>query len=266
MSSDPAHIARLDRLIETLRGENGCPWDRKQTPRSLAVYLTEEVFELADAIASGDPDAVCEELGDVLFQVLFIARMFQETGQFGIEDAARRVHEKMVRRHPHVFGDDRIEDADQVRRQWHEIKKTENPPSKTGSVLDSVPAGLPALMRAYRISERAARSGFDWDDIRGVADKVEEEWGEFNREIADDGPDARLRATLEFGDLLFALVNVARFAGFHPETALSEAVGKFERRFRHMERVVAESGREMESVTMAELGRLWESAKSRTQT
>lgn len=259
-------MADLIRLIETLRGENGCPWDRKQTPRSLAVYLVEEVFELVDAIESGDPDAICEELGDVLFQVFFIAHLFRESGHFDIEDAAARIGEKMVRRHPHVFGDATVDSAETVRRRWHEIKKQENGRSAHQSVLDSIPVGLPALLKAYRVSERAARTGFDWDDMDGVIRKAVEEWNEFNAEL-EDGSDTeaqRERLALEFGDILFTLVNVARFAGIHPESALAGATRKFERRFRLMERKIRQGGREPEAVPREELDGLWEAAKAET--
>lgn len=266
MSPNTSRIASLIRLIEILRGENGCPWDRKQTPRTLAIYLIEEVYELVDAIESGNPEAVCEELGDVLFQVLFVARLFEETGHFNIEDVADMIAEKMVRRHPHVFGDERADSADEVRMRWHQIKKKENAHARTKSVLDSVPAKLPALMRAYRISERAARTGFDWNDIDGVIGKAEEEWSEFNRELAEqkNGEANSDRSAMEFGDVLFTLVNVARLAGIHPETALTRSIHKFEKRFRHMEQKAAESGRDLESLSMTDLDRLWEKAKRET--
>jgi len=267
MNEKTTPIASLIRLIETLRGENGCPWDRKQTPRTLAVYLVEEVFELVDAIESGKPEDVCEELGDVLFQILFVARLFEETGHFSIEDAAGGISEKMVRRHPHVFGNEQARSTDEIRERWHQIKKKENPQSGMTSVLDSVPVGLPALMRAYRISERAARTGFDWPDIGGVIRKAEEEWSEFNRELDGEHPDVDKndRATLELGDVLFTLVNVARFADIHPETALTRSIHKFEKRFRHMEQELSKSGRELESASREELDRLWERAKAATE-
>lgn len=256
-------------LIETLRGENGCPWDKQQTPGSLAIYLIEEVFELVDAIESGDDGAVCEELGDVLFQVLFVAHLYREQGAFDIEDAAGMITEKMVRRHPHVFGNETARNTGEIRMRWHEIKKQEkreNGHERTRSVLDSVPAKLPALMRAYRISERAARTGFDWEDIGGVIRKAEEEWGEFNSELAGASGDREHheRSVLELGDVLFTLINVARFAGIHPETALNRSTRKFEKRFRSMERSVSEGGRELESLSRDELDRLWETAKKET--
>jgi tetrapyrrole methylase family protein/MazG family protein len=256
-------LERTLRLVECLLGENGCPWDRKQTPGSLTVYLIEEVFELVDAIESGDADAVCEELGDVLFQLVFVARLFAQDGHFTIDEVIRRNTEKMIRRHPHVFSDAQVSTAEGVRQRWGEIKKAEKGDGKaTASVLDSVPAKLPALLRAYRLSERASGTGFDWDDLKGVMDKVGEEWTEFSAAVsgapADDGA-----AEMELGDLLFTLVNVARLARIHPEKSLSRAARKFERRFREMEKMAIDSGRSIDEVPRQEKEQLWEEAKRR---
>jgi len=259
-------IDKLIRLIKTLRGENGCPWDKKQTPETIAGYLIEEVYELVDAIESENPDKICEELGDVLFQVVFIAFLFEEMGQFKIDDVVRRNYEKMVRRHPHVFGNAKIADADEVRKKWRTLKMQENNSNQKESMLDSVPAGLPALMRAYRISERAAGAGFDWNDISGVVKKAQEEWSEFKAELAGDnnGKINRERASLEFGDILFTLVNVARFAELHPETALRKSTNKFAKRFKHMESILSERGQTIESISAKEMDTLWEQAKMET--
>ncbi len=245
-------------LIETLKGENGCPWDKMQTTRTMAIYLLEEVYELVDAIETENPDEICEELGDVLFHIFFIARFFEEKGVFDIGDVAGLNKEKMVRRHPHVFGTECAENAGEVRRRWHTIKKNEKNHIKHQSVLDSVPGGLPALMRAYRISERAARTGFDWDNINGVMEKVKEEWNEFQCALTEN---SKSDISAEFGDILFTLVNVARFAEIHPETALKDSIKKFEARFRNMEKTVADSGRTLESVSRNELDMMWEEVK-----
>ncbi len=258
-------LSALADLIETLRGENGCPWDRKQTPQSMSVYLVEEMFELVDAIAKNDPDAVCEELGDVLFHVLFVAAIFQERNEFGLGDAMERITEKMLRRHPHVFGDATVETAEDVKRQWHEIKKAEKIDNPASSILDSIPKGLPALMRAYRISERAARAGFEWENMRGVVQKAEEEWSEFKAEL-DAGASKeknRRKKSLEFGDVLFTMINVARFAGVHPETALAESTGKFEKRFKFMEKLASDRGKSIDSASRDEWDEMWETAKSK---
>ncbi len=256
-------LRRIFALIDALRGENGCPWDRKQTSESMGRYLVEETFELLDAIQSGSSRRVREELGDVLFQVFFIAELEQDNGHFRIEDVVNTIVEKMIRRHPHVFGDETADDTDRIRRRWHQIKKEEKKSGDADSVLDSIPANLPALLRAYRVSERAARSGFDWDDLDGVLRKTEEEWGEFKREIDRFGEeDAADRASTEFGDILFTLVNVARFAGIHPETALGRSIQKFQRRFHHMERAARLQGVELESMERQAVEALWEEAKS----
>ncbi|MFH0995171.1 MAG: nucleoside triphosphate pyrophosphohydrolase [Pseudomonadota bacterium] len=268
VTPDLKDISALIRLIERLRGENGCPWDRKQTPQTLAVYLIEEVYELVDAIESKNPEDVCEELGDVLFQILFMAHLYQKSGHFDLQDVARRNTEKMIRRHPHVFGQETAATSEEVRRRWHTIKMTEKNHTGNAGLLDSVPSGLPALIRAYRISERAARAGFDWDTISGVMEKVEEEWAEFKSEvdkIPQSGPQpdskAQEKLSLEFGDVLFTLVNVARFAKLHPETSLADSTRKFEKRFKHMEQALAHNGRQLDAVSHTELNSYWESAK-----
>lgn len=259
-------LAAMVRLVDTLRGENGCPWDRKQTPQSLSVYLIEEVFELVEAIATGNRRAICEEFGDVLFQIVFLARLLQAEGKFDLEEVVDRNTEKMVRRHPHVFGNATVTDSAEVRKQWRRIKQKEAHPAPRASILDGVPSGLPALMRAYRVSERAAGSGFDWEDLGGVMRKVEEEWEEFKSAVGEGHapPETREAVAMEFGDLIFTLVNVARFARIHPETALADATEKFSRRFRQMEARLKATGRSLESTGRTELDRLWRQAKAAT--
>lgn len=252
-------------LIEILRGENGCPWDRKQTPRTIAAYLLEEVYELVDAIESKDPGGVCEELGDVLFHILFLSLLFRGMGHFDIKDVIDLNVEKMTRRHPHVFGNERVDSVEEVRARWHQIKKEEKSLAKKDSIIDSVPTGFPALMRAYRVSERAAKTGFDWNDISGVMQKVEEEWSELKTVLKGENqsPKDQDLLALEFGDVLFTLVNVARFAHIHPETALRNSTKKFEKRFKYMEKLIAESRRNIESVSQEEKDELWEEAKAK---
>jgi len=261
--NEPNKIDELTALIETLRGANGCPWDRKQTPRSIVLYLIEEVFELAEAIELGNSNAVLEELGDVLFQVLFIIVLFNEKTCFNLDEVIRTNIAKMILRHPHVFGDSSAQTVDAIKKQWYAIKRAEKGPQPDASVLDSVPEGLPALMRASRISERAADTGFDWDDLKGVMCKAEEEWREFQAELDDEKqtPATRERALLEFGDLMFTLVNVARFARIHPETALRAATQKFEKRFKTMEKMLVQKNSNLDSLSRAEIDRLWENAK-----
>jgi len=260
-------LERLAELVKLLRGENGCPWDKKQTARSMAIQLLEETYELADAIADGNAESIREELGDVLFHIFFLARLFQEQGQFDINDVADGVTRKMIRRHPHVFGDKAaIISEDDVRAQWHNIKQSEKAKTPASSMLDSIPQSLPALMRAYRISERAAgEGGFDWADITGVLEKVEEEWDElkeaFQRHVTSEAGDHEA-VQLEFGDLLFTLTNVARFLGIHPETALTASTAKFEMRFRRMEATIRRSNRDMTVVSEREKEDMWEKIKS----
>jgi tetrapyrrole methylase family protein/MazG family protein len=251
-------IERLIHLVESLRSAKGCPWDRKQTPKSMSIYLIEEVYELIDSMESGSPEKVCEELGDVLFHIIFIASIYRELGYFDIKSSAARITEKMIHRHPHVFGNKTVESVRDIKKQWQQIKQKENRHSSEHSILDSVPVNLPGLIRAYRISERAAGAGFDWDDIKGVLIKTEEEWAEFNSALSK-GKDKQ--ASIEFGDILFTLVNVARFAGIHPETALGDSINKFKKRFTYMEKTLAEKGKHLEDVSREDLEMLWEKAK-----
>lgn len=255
-------IDAIIELIEKLLGENGCPWDRQQTPKTLAPYLIEEMYELVDAVESGEPAHVCEELGDVLFHILFIAVLFRKMGHFDIKDVAALNTEKMIRRHPHVFGDSKVSGTDEVRKQWHTIKMKEKDKKKQASILDAVPARMPALMRAHRLSERAAKIGFDWEDMAGVTQKVEEEWHELKSALqGTNAARKKEQVSLEFGDLLFTLVNVARFARIHPEMALAGSIQKFEKRFRHMEKMISAKGRDLESCPQDELEKYWEQAK-----
>lgn len=258
LSPPPAAMADLLRIIERLRAPDGCPWDREQTPRSMVRYLLEEAYELADAVASDAAGNICEELGDVLFHVLFVARMHAEAGAFTLADVCRTISEKMIRRHPHVFGSTTVAGSDEVVRNWRRIKQDEKSNHQRQSVLDSVPASLPSLMRAFAVSERAAGARFDWHDVDGVLAKLAEEVAEFREALSRGMPE---EVCEEFGDVLFSLVNVGRLAGVHPETALAGAARKFEKRFRQMEKVIGDSGRQLESVPQSEKDRIWESIK-----
>ncbi|BBO67554.1 nucleoside triphosphate pyrophosphohydrolase [Desulfosarcina alkanivorans] len=230
----------------------------------MARYLIEEVYELVDAIVSKNAAAVCEEAGDVLFQLLFVIHLFAEAGQFGLPEVVEKNIEKMVRRHPHVFGDVSARTPEKVSENWEKIKRKEKGDAGSPSVLSSIPQSLPALLRASMVSERAAKTGFDWDDIHGVMDKTMEEWAEFSTEVnntvAGDGSD---KTAMEFGDVLFTMVNVARFARIHPETALTRSIQKFEKRFTYMEEKAVESGRDIGSLNLQEMHRLWDEAKGR---
>lgn len=256
-------VQTLIDLIAALRGKNGCPWDRKQTPGSLTVYLIEEMYELVEAVHADDTEGVLEELGDLLFQVLFITYMYAQEGRFSLEHVLGRIIKKMIHRHPHVFGDGKLENSEQVKRQWRQIKQQEK--GTEASMLSSVPSGMPALMRAYRVSERAAGTGFDWDTLQGVMAQVEEEWKEFKAEV-DQPQDLKDkdRIAMELGDVLFSLVNVARLAGVHPESALAKSTGKFTRRFKQMEVAAAARDRSLEELPKEALEQLWQAAKKST--
>lgn len=260
IDADSPSVKTLLDLIAALRGRHGCPWDRKQTPGSLTVYLIEEMYELVEAVHADDTEGVLEELGDLLFQVLFITYMYTQEGRFSLEQVLERIIKKMIHRHPHVFGDGKLENSEQVKQQWRRIKQQEK--GAEASLLSSVPSGMPALMRAYRISERAAGIGFDWDTLQGVMAQAEDEWDEFKAEV--DRPcelKDKDRITMELGDVLFSLVNVARLAGVHPERALSKSTGKFVRRFKQMEVAAAAQDRTLEQLPREAMEKLWQAAK-----
>ena len=262
--TDSTPIGRLETLIATLRGEDGCPWDKKQTPDSMARYLIEEVYELVDAIISQNADAVCDEAGDVLFQLLFVINMFSESGHFDLREVIEKNVTKMVRRHPHVFGDVSARTPEKVSENWEKIKRKEKGNGGGRSVLNTIPQSLPALIRASMVSERAAQTGFDWDDISGVMAKTMEEWMEFSTELnTPEGAAGSEKAAMEFGDILFTMVNVARFARIHPEPALMRSIQKFEKRFAYMESKALEAGHTIDSLSLQEMHHLWDEAKGR---
>jgi len=237
VKSERDSVKALIALVETLRGKHGCPWDKKQTPSTMLIYLIEEIYELADAIESDNSGAVREELGDVLFHIFFITRLFQENGEFSIYDVARDITEKMVRRHPHVFGNTRVGTTEEVRQNWHQIKQREKKSFKSGSVVDSVPKKMPALMRAYQLVERTARSGLAREDAKTLLHRVDAELEQLKRAMKHTEAN---RTSKEFGRLLFSLVNLAYDLKIHPETALTGAVKVFDERIRQMEKKVSE--------------------------
>ncbi|TWG29083.1 tetrapyrrole methylase family protein/MazG family protein [Geobacillus sp. C56-T2] len=248
----------LRRVIAALRGPNGCPWDRKQTHASLKRYLLEEAYELLEAIDENDDDHMVEELGDVLLQVMLHAQIGADRGQFSIDDVIRTLTAKMIRRHPHVFGDATAETAEQVVENWEAIKQKEKGSERAKSILADIPKSLPGTMRAYELQKQAAKAGFDWDDAAPIWKKVEEEMAEFR--AAASG--ARRNELIgEFGDWLFALINLARHYDIQPEEALQMANDKFARRFAYIEEQVRKSGRPIASFSLAELDRFWDEAK-----
>lgn len=255
-----SEMDRLRAIMDRLRGPGGCPWDREQTTETLATYLVEETYEVLEAIATGSPESLREELGDLLFQVVFQARLGQERGRFDIESIMKGIGDKIVRRHPHVFGDGHLQTATQVLAQWEQIKMEERRTRRDRSLFSGVPASLPALLKALRISSKASRVGFDWPDLGGLLAKVEEEIAEL-RQALRSGRRARIKE--ELGDLLFTLANVARHAGIDPEESLQAASRKFVERFRHVERRLREEGLVPGKEQRRRMEDLWKEAKRR---
>jgi MazG family protein len=263
-----AAVPAIDRLLEIMARlrdpEGGCPWDREQSFATIAPYTIEEAYEVADAIARGDMAGLRDELGDLLFQVVFYAEMAREAGEFSFEDIAQGISDKMERRHPHVFGDTVIASESEQNRAWERHKADERAAraaaeGRAPSVLDGVAHALPALMRAYKLQRRAAREGFDWDRIEPVFGKIEEEIAEIRDALAGDaGRDA---VAEEMGDLLFACVNLARHLKIDPEVALRRGNDKFERRFRRVEALLAARGKSPAGSSLAEMDAMWDQVK-----
>lgn len=259
MEWPPHPFDALVALMARLREPGGCPWDREQDLETLKHYLVEETYEVLEAIDSQDRRRLCEELGDLLLQVVFQARIGEEEGAFDAADVCRAIHRKMVRRHPHVFGEVEAGDARQVTANWERIKSEEGGPGAARrSVLAGVPASLPALQRAYRIAEKAGNVGFDWPDRRSLEGKIDEEWAELQQALSGG---ERAAIAHEYGDLLFALASYARFIGVDPEDSLRKTADRFTRRFRHVEERLAERGRSPHDSDLAEMDALWEEAK-----
>jgi MazG family protein len=270
----PKTFTDLVKLMDRLRDPGGCPWDREQTYATLAPMLLEEAYEAFDALEEareGRPDGLREELGDLLFQITFFARVAKERGEFNIDDVISQVHEKMVRRHPHVFAETKAGDSAEVLRNWEAIKAEEKRAAGKvvgeggGSILDGVPTKAPALMEAHQISTKVARVGFDWKRIEDVFEKLDEEVDELRRAIdkhkaSDDEADHML-VREEIGDILFVVTNIARQLSVEPEAALKLANRKFRRRFAHIEKRLHEQNRKFEETNLSELEELWQEAK-----
>jgi len=258
--SSPEKFNQFDTLVDIiarLRGPDGCPWDREQTHASLREALLEECYEVLEALDEGDVKKLGEELGDLIMQVVFHAQITAEAGQFAIGDVIRNINTKLVQRHPHVFGSLKVKDADEVLANWDELKKKER--GGDTSILDNVPKQLPALSYSQEIQSRAARAGFDWENIEGIIDKLVEEVREFKQ--ADN---SKQRA-LEFGDLLFTLVNLARWLGIDSESALRETNRKFYRRFSYMEEVCRKRGVNFAELSFDKQNALWDEAKRKVE-
>ncbi|MDH3254902.1 MAG: nucleoside triphosphate pyrophosphohydrolase [Acidobacteriota bacterium] len=252
-------LQALEQLVATLRGPNGCPWDQQQTLEDTRAYLLEEAHEAASAIDTGNLEALAEELGDVLFQIVFVATLAAEAGASDLTEIIARVHRKMIDRHPHVFGDHRLPDSAAVRSAW-EKRKLER---RKGPALADLPPSLPSLLTAYRMSQKVAALGFDWPDATSIIDKLYEELGELRVEIGDSAADFNLEAVREeVGDLLFAAANLARRLGIDPDAALGSANRKFRRRFESMEEKLAARDQTIGDVSTEELDRAWDEVKS----
>jgi tetrapyrrole methylase family protein / MazG family protein len=252
----PVTLQDLKALMARLRGEGGCPWDRRQNTKSLKIYLLEETYELVDALDRRATAEVKEELGDLLFQIVFLSRVFEEQGDFSLDQVIEGIHRKMVRRHPHIFGDTKWEKAEQVVQGWQEIKTQE----KNGQdPFESIPAITPSLLKAHRISQRAAGLGFDWPHITAVLEKVSEELKEMEEALQAGNTVA---AEEELGDLLFTLVNLARFMGITAENALRITIQKFLARFRLMISNPAFRGRQAEPLSLEAWETLWQESKT----
>lgn len=252
-------IEKLAGLMERLRAPDGCPWDREQTLESLVPFIIEEAYEVVAAIDSKSAASIRDELGDLLFQIIFASQITKEAGQFDISDVIDESYEKMVRRHPHVFGNAKAETSEEVLRHWAEIKKEEKKHEKKEGYLSGVPEVLPALLRAHKISQKAAKTGFDWKDIAEVFKKLDEEVEEFRSE-ALKGDAGKMEE--ELGDMLFTMVNVARFLQVNPEDALRKTIGKFINRFHYIESEIEKRGEDLSSVSIDEMERLWQEAKT----
>lgn len=258
---------RLNVIMKRLLAPDGCPWDREQTHQTLRQYFIEEVYEAVEAIDNEDDELLQEELGDVGLQVVFHAALAEQRGAFDIQDVYAGISKKLLDRHPHVFGDITAENSAEVLRNWEQLKKLEKTKKAEArgeahaSILSGVPRHLPALQRASRLQEKASRVGFDWEKPENVAAKVREEVDEFLDEAAK-GPAATESLTEEFGDLLFSLVNLARFLDLRPEEALETACRKFQTRFSSIESLAHEEGRELKDMTLAEMDKLWDQVKT----
>lgn len=277
-------IIPLLEIIRRLRSKNGCAWDRKQTPITMWKCLAEETYELEEAIVNDDTHNICEELGDVLFQLLFIVEIFTENNRFDFSQVIDAIAEKMIRRHPHVYDNAVVTSEEELSRQWEQIKRLEKKQAQKkkeslqkkssdlefkdldekiyrgieNSVLDSIPKGMPGLLRALKVSKCAVKEGFEWENIHQVLDTVKEEIQEFEIALEKETQD---EAMMEFGDILFSLVNVARFAGFHPETALASSTAKFEGRFRLMEKALYQEKIKLKNLSSEEKELQWQRAK-----
>ena len=251
-------LQELLMIMEALRGEKGCPWDKKQTKESLKPYLIEEAYELFEAIEENDPEHIKEELGDLLFQIVFQCQLAKEKAEFDMSDVIEQIAKKMRSRHPHVFGDAECNTPEEVLKQWEVLKKSEG--KLRESILEGVPKAMSSLLRAHRLQKRAAQAGFDWEKTEDVLEKLDEEVEEFKEALGTKNKDM---IEDELGDIFFMLVNISRFLGVNPEDAHRKTISKFIHRFRYIEMKAAEQGRKLSDMTLDEMDKLWDEAKGK---
>lgn len=252
------NFTELLKIMSALRGEKGCPWDKEQTRESLKPFIVEEAYEVLEAIDEKNPDAIKEELGDLLFQIVFQCQIAKERGEFDMSDVLNKINAKMIARHPHVFGDADYKTSDEVLVHWEAQKKREG--KHRESIIDGIPKTLPSLLRAHRLQDRAARIGFDWERVEDILDKLDEELKEFKEAFKEENQD---EIEDELGDIFFVLVNISRFIGVNPEDALRKTISKFISRFRYIEMAAADLGKKLSDMTLAEMDALWDEAKQK---
>lgn len=251
------NFQKLLDIMAALRSENGCPWDREQTRESLKPFLIEETYEVLEALDEGSPEKIKEELGDLLFQIVFHCQIAKEQGEFDMDDVIKKIADKMIARHPHVFGEAEFETSEEVLKQWEERKKEEG--KLRESILEGIPKELPSLLRAQRLQARAARVGFDWKRVEDVIEKLEEELQEFKVALKNNKNQKEIEN--ELGDIFFVLVNISRFVGVNPEDALRKTISKFISRFRYIEMKAKDTGKSLSDMTLEEMDALWNEAK-----
>jgi tetrapyrrole methylase family protein/MazG family protein len=260
-NQDLKKLRELTQLIKKLRAPDGCPWDRQQKQEDIGKYILEEAYEVVDSIDSRDPQALKEELGDLLFQILFLAEISAESNSFTLSDVMEKIHEKMIRRHPHVFGDKKVNSVQEVKDNWQQIKKKERKnKNETENLFPSIPRSLPALKRAQKITSIASSYGFDWKDAEGILEKLKEELQEFD-DAARTGSDSEIKE--ELGDILFTIVNLGRFLAIDAETALSRTTEKFLQRFSYVTKQLSSLGLTPAEATLAQMDALWNEAKAK---
>ena len=247
---------KLKKTVDTLRSPKGCPWDKQQTHQSLIPFLYEETYEVADTIINGNVNHLKEELGDLLLQILLHSRIAEESNNFTIKDVIEMVNNKLIRRHPHVFGDINIDNSEDVIKIWESIKKEEKKDKKFSSIFDDIPNNFPPLLKSYKLQKAASRVGFDWKDYKGVLDKIEEELAELKEAIQQNS-----NIEHELGDILFAIVNLCKFLNISAETSLAKANMRFIDRFNYIEKKIVELNKNFEDFNIEELEQMWQEAK-----